>query len=72
VSAKRIVQSLAELNAMTKEHLIIAQHIMDHPELTYGQIASELEVSRHTVLRVAREAGMRRPRGVKLRLKVPS
>ena len=66
------MQSLAELNAMTKEHLIIAQRIVDHPELTYVEIASDLGVSRHTVIRVAREAHLRRPRGVKLRLKVPS
>jgi DNA-binding MurR/RpiR family transcriptional regulator len=69
VTNPRLLQSLSQINAMTKEHLVIAQHVAEHPELTYRQIASELGVSRHTVIRVAREARITRTRGRKLTLK---
>ena len=71
--ANKKIESVAQLNStMTTQHAIIAQHIANHPELTYAQIAAVFDVSRHTVIRVAAEAHLKRSPGVKLKLKAPS
>jgi DNA-binding MurR/RpiR family transcriptional regulator len=57
---------------MANEHLVIAHYLSEHLELTYEQIATQLGVSKATLIRVARDAGIRRTRGRKLKLKLAS
>jgi len=71
MSIDRRLNSLTQLDALAKEHFPIASYIADHNELTYQQIAADLGVSRHTVMRVAKQAKLTRTRGRKLGVKWP-
>ncbi len=44
---------------------LIAQALVDHPELTQAEIGAQFQVSRYWVIDVAREFGVVRPRGRK-------
>jgi transposase len=57
---------LRRMNPMTKQHLLIARHVAEHPDITYEKIATFFGVSRDTVIRVARKARITRSRGRKL------
>lgn len=61
---------LRRMNPMTKQHLLIARHVAEHPDITYEEIATSFGVSRHTVIRVARKARITRNRGRKLTSKL--
>ncbi len=46
-------------------HDRIKETILTRPEMTYRQIAARFGVSAVTVKRIARKAGLRRPRGAR-------
>ena len=37
------------MNPITKQHLLIARHVAEHPDITYKEIATFFGVSRDTV-----------------------
>lgn len=71
MSIDRRLNSLPQLDALAKAHFPIAAYIAEHNELTYKQIALDLGVSRHTIMRVAKQAKLKRARGRKLGVKWP-
>lgn len=68
---QRHLNSLAQLQTLAREHLVIAGFIVEHAELSYKQIAAELGVSRHTVMRLAKQARLTRKPGRKLGIRWP-
>jgi len=62
----RLLESPSQLDTLRRGQLVILREIVEHPELSYKQIASRFSVSRHTVVRIAREAHIIGKRGRKL------
>ena len=62
----RLLESPSQLDTLIREQFVILREILEHPELSYQQIASRFRVRRHTVVRIAREAHIVGKRGRKL------